>query len=52
MHVCVDRFISMLQDNGIDAPLRVFICVLHENYACVLPQNLEKVELNTRVLCV
>ena len=42
MHVHVDRFISVLQDNRIDAPLHVFTDILHKNYACVLPQNLEK----------
>ena len=30
MHVHVDRFISMLQDNRIDAPLHVFMFIVHE----------------------
>ena len=31
MHVYVDRFISMLQDNRVDTPLHVFIDILQKN---------------------
>ena len=50
MHRCLDRFIRMTQDNRIDTPMNVFIDILHKNYAYVLPQNLEKDELNMRLV--
>ena len=52
MRRCLDRFTSMVQDNRIGIPMNVFVDVLHENHACVLPQNLEKDELNMRLVHV